>query len=576
MKQITIKVILSIICCSLLATAVFGAISIYHNRRVLKDEVETKLLYAAQKYANEFSTEFQTQENTVEAVSATATSFFDTSAYRNDRQKFLVLNEQMDAMMKNTISASKDVKCVYITYNPNTSGGNDETWYMRNEQGKVVFMSVNNKRDDWLVESNHESDYYFGAIEKGSYWTGVQYDIALKADSVTYAKAIYDKNNELIGVAGTDIFTEDMFKTIENIQLNEGGQALLLDQNNEYIIGSKGTSAAFKTNLNTATASLVTKEKDSGLVETDIEKEGYFISYAKLSNGWTFLLLQPENLALASVHNMIQLLLIMALLVVAGIVFYAIYFSRKAVAPIIYEVNQKDLILHHQSRQAKLGEMVGNIAHQWKQPLNVMGITLSNMEDDFNQGLMTQAQIEEYLAGMRLSIKTMSSTVDDFTNFLKPDREKENFDVNKEISIALSLMAESIKINRIIVENNSVDGFPVKGYKNEFCQGIFNILSNARDAIIEADPEERLIKIGLRNDSGHVVIEIFNQGNRIPEEILPKLFDPYFTTKNDKEGVGIGLYLTKEIIVNHFGGTIEIFNTADGVCCKIILPGEPQ
>jgi signal transduction histidine kinase len=178
---------------------------------------------------------------------------------------------------------------------------------------------------------------------------------------------------------------------------------------------------------------------------------------------------------------------------------------------------------------------------------------------------------------MRLYIRNMSGTVDDFADFLKPSRRKEEFLLGAAVDTALGLMQESIKINRISVVREADESLTACGYRNEFCQGVFNILNNARDAIIESNPENREIRIRIysANDPKHkdaAVIDIANNGARIPETSLPLLFEPYYTTKEEKGGTGIGLYLTKEIVEAHMNGSIRLFNIEGGVCCRITIP----
>ena len=136
--------------------------------------------------------------------------------------------------------------------------------------------------------------------------------------------------------------------------------------------------------------------------------------------------------------------------------------------------------------------------------------------------------------------------------------------MNESIQAALSLMQESIKINRIVVNFDAEETYSAFGYRNEFCQGIFNILNNARDAIIESSPEKR--EIGIRISAEQdvkkkavTVINITNEGHQIPAADMPLLFEPYFTTKEEKGGTGIGLYLTKEIVEVHMNGSIQLF-----------------
>jgi signal transduction histidine kinase len=206
-----------------------------------------------------------------------------------------------------------------------------------------------------------------------------------------------------------------------------------------------------------------------------------------------------------------------------------------------------------------------------------MSITLSNLWDDYRRGKLTEEQLKTHIEDMRLYIKNMSGTVDDFADFLKPSRKKEEFSFSEAVDTALGLMQESIKMNRITVVKETAGDFAGYGYRNEFCQGIFNILNNARDAIIESNPVRREIRIKIYpHGDAETVIDIANDGEPIPAAHLQQLFEPYFTTKEEKGGTGIGLYLTKEIVEAHMNGTIRLFNTEDGVCCRIGIPNEKQ
>lgn len=575
MKNITLKIILSLVCCSLIIALILSGSAVKQGRDVMLDEVKKELLYTSQKYANQFSTELETQENAVDILSAMASEAFTTKEYIRDRARFLDLEKRLDAMIRGTMSAIADAQSLYFTFNPETSGANDEIWYMRNEKGEVYYMAADNTVSNWLVDDGGvESAYYFEAIRSGKRWSGVEYDQYLDTCSVTYSRSCLDKNGALIGVMGADIMIDHIFGTVRKIQLKEGGAAFLTDSGFHYLAGSKPESTFEKMKQEG-----ILKPPSQDMGYSVVDGEGYLTACAETSNGWILILSQSEKNLLQPIQNMKRILFFMAVLILIGVLAYSYYFFKRSIAPIVKEFEQKDIIMLHQSRQAKLGEMVGNIAHQWKQPLNVMNITLSNLWDDFEHGKLSEMQLKAHIDNMRSYIRNMSGTVDDFAGFLKPSRKKEEFSLDETVDTALGLMQESIKINRITVVKDGDGNLKAYGYRNEFCQGVFNILNNARDAIIESNPQRREIRIAVyssqdQNQKPVSVIDIMNDGSKIPDSVLPLLFQPYFTTKEEKGGTGIGLYLTKEIVEARMNGTVRIFNIDGGVCCRLMVPDE--
>lgn len=595
MKHITLKIILPLICCSLIVALILSGSAVTQSRDVMQEEVKKELLYASQKYANQFSTWFETQENIVDILSAMVSATFAAEEFQTDRSRFLRLEKRLDTAIRDTMENIPEALSLYFTFNPDVSGANDEIWYLRDKDGAVYYMEADNTAADWLVDDGGvESAYYFEAIRKGRNWSGVEFDRHLGTYSVTYSRACRDHDGVLIGVMGTDIFIDHIFNTVKNIQLEEGGYAFLTDDSFRYLAGSMpeevfdGMKASGILEFSELGSAVGQNGDPEDMVSySDASGERYLTTYARTSNGWIFAMVQSEKALMQPIQDMKRILFTMAALILTGVLAYSYYFFKKSLAPIVREFEQKDIIMLHQSRQAKLGEMVGNIAHQWKQPLNVMSITLSNLWDDFGSGRLTEPQLKSHIGNMRSYIKNMSCTVDDFADFLKPSRKKEEFLLSEAMDTALDLMQESIKFNRISVAREEENRLTAYGYRNEFCQGIFNILNNARDAIIESNPGKREIGIWIYS-AGHpaakdpaakdargkpaTVIDITNSGDQIPEASLPLLFEPYFTTKEEKGGTGVGLYLTKEIVEAHMKGTIRLFNVEGGVCCRIVIP----
>ena len=554
----------------------------------MQEEVKRGLLDASQKYANQFSKELQTHENIVDVISAMVSANFTVSSFAEDRDVFLEREKELEDVLRLIMENIPSAKSLYVTFRPEASGGNDEVWYLRNEEGAVFYMEADNTVPDWLVDGREADAYYFQAIRNGRNWSGVEYDKYLQIYSVTYSRACNDQDGQLIGVVGTDIFIDDILDTVKNIQMEAGGYAFLMDGAGNYLAGStseevfqemKGMGiVALPDYVAPADSDGIVASEEENISHSEVDGDRYLTAYSKTSNGWILALTQREYNLLLPVIQMKRMIFTMAGLILAGVLMYSFYFSKRSLAPIVQEYEQKDIIMHHQSRQAKLGEMVGNIAHQWKQPLNVMSITLSNLWDDWKQEKLSEQQLKEHIQAMRAYIKNMSSTVDDFADFLKPSRKKEWFFLADVANTALSLIQESIKINRISVIREMDPDLKAYGHKNEFCHAVFNVITNARDAIMESCPDKREIQVniysGQEGKQEVSILEIRNNGNQITEENLEHLFDPYFTTKEEKGGTGLGLYLTKEVIEAHMNGRIEIFNATNGVCCRIIVPKE--
>ncbi|RXI39981.1 hypothetical protein CRU99_10485 [Malaciobacter mytili] len=238
----------------------------------------------------------------------------------------------------------------------------------------------------------------------------------------------------------------------------------------------------------------------------------------------------------------------------------------------ISKQKEQEQMLIQQSRLAAMGEMIGNIAHQWRQPLNALSLLIQNIYFSYKMESLDDEFMQRSLDKANLLTKNMSKTIDDFRNFFRPNKSKELFEVNSYILKSIYLVESSFEHNNIQIDFIKSNPVQIEGFPNEFSQVILNILSNAKDALIEKKVANAkvIIKIVLQNELINVIIE--NNAGQIPEEILEKIYEPYFTTKEEGKGTGIGLYMSKTIIENNMNGKLFFKNIDGGVQFIIQIP----
>jgi signal transduction histidine kinase len=247
------------------------------------------------------------------------------------------------------------------------------------------------------------------------------------------------------------------------------------------------------------------------------------------------------------------------------------------------QMKAKDVQMLNQSRLAQMGEMISMIAHQWRQPLGVISAISIDMQIRLFErriyDLTTpkgREDMEEYslknLHKINEFIQHLSKTIDDFRNFFKPDKVRTSFSLPILVDNTLNIGAHLLDTNCVkVVKNYSVDLPMINSFENEIMQVILSIINNGVDALIQNDIKEPCIYISIKeSEVGNQVIYIEDNAGGIPEDIIPKIFDPYFSTK-DKNGTGLGLYIAQIIITEHCGGVMSVENTSRGACFKIEL-----
>ncbi|MDH4285457.1 MAG: PAS domain S-box protein, partial [Gallionellaceae bacterium] len=247
---------------------------------------------------------------------------------------------------------------------------------------------------------------------------------------------------------------------------------------------------------------------------------------------------------------------------------------NETLAQRVEEETQKSLererLLIQQGRSAAMGEMIGNIAHQWRQPLSTLGVVVQNIQSDYKEKMLGESALENYVGTAMRAIQQMSGTIDDFRDFFRPNRAMERFPVYPSIHGTMQLVDAMLKNNRINIRLSGDQNLTAFGYPNEFSQAVLNVIANAKDVLVERKVPHGHIDIELSTANGWGVISIRDNAGGIPEGAMEKIFDPYFTTKPN--GTGIGLYMSKIIIEKHMGGRISCCNNQGGAEFTLNLP----
>jgi signal transduction histidine kinase len=231
-------------------------------------------------------------------------------------------------------------------------------------------------------------------------------------------------------------------------------------------------------------------------------------------------------------------------------------------------------MIFQQSRFALMGEMIGNIAHQWRQPLMEMSTLFMKEEAKIKLlGSVDKDDVLQTISQANIILKYMSSTIDDFKNFFATNKEKEEFFIAKQISKALALMNETLKNHDIKVNVFIKNNIKLNGYSNEYTQILMNIVSNAKDAIVGRDIQNGIINIKLYQLNGDAVLEIEDNAGGIECEPIDKIFEPFFTFEK-VNGTGIGLFMSRLIVEKNMDGKLSVENCGKGACFKVITPIE--
>jgi two-component system NtrC family sensor kinase len=230
----------------------------------------------------------------------------------------------------------------------------------------------------------------------------------------------------------------------------------------------------------------------------------------------------------------------------------------------IFQRKAQENLLIHQSRLAAMGEMIGAVAHQWRQPLNALSLVMQNIRMQHSMGTLTDQSMDRMQEKSDQLVNRMSSTIDEFRNFFKPGKHAEAFNLANAIRASIDIMDGVFKNHASALNRECDEAMELFGVQGEFSQVMLNLLSNAKDALIQSKQPSPEIQLRAVRAGSRVLIDVEDNGGGIDPQIIGKIFEPYFTTKEEGKGTGIGLYMSKMIVDGNMNGRLTVANTGKG------------
>lgn len=443
-----------------------------------------------------------------------------------------------------------------------------------------------------LLKNNDESFYDW-------YWR------KSKTDMNDYRKIGFVKNiYELDWFLGTGEYVDDFSKDIQKkvlAQINKfrfgnNGYIFTLNENNIYLSNIRKSvigKSVFEINNLENTELIMNKmweksKNDGGFVEyvqkinPHTKEPTLKIAYVKFIPQWNWLIgvgfykdevqvlidKEKEILTKEYENNLKKLFIFSSIstLILLGLSFYISFIIEmkfkkyKNNIELYIEENQKQYeLLAQRSKLAAMGEMIENIAHQWRQPLSLITTASSGIKIQKEMDVLTDDILIEAVTSIGNSANYLSETIDDFRDFFKPDKEKTKFELKTSLDRSFKLLSSQIKNKEINVIQN-IKTVNINGFERELLQVLLNILKNALD-VLEMYKDEKYIFIDIYDENDMAIIKIKDNAGGINEDIIERIFEPYFTTKHKSIGTGIGLYMSEEIITRHMHGELLVENT---------------
>lgn len=493
----------------------------------------------------------------------------------------------------------------------------DQIRFLNISGKEIVRVNYNNGNPEIVnkdkLQNKADRDYFHDltSLEKDEFYISAldlnienkEVELPIKP-TIRFATSVFDASNKKIGYIIVNYLADNFLNELKKLTPAFEGKMLLLNKDGYYIIRSdkeeewgfvfkkKGAPSfasdfpiSWKELKDTASGYI---ENDEGVIEhlnlctnsNDCKNDLKLISYLPQSKIY-------ELLLKFFVHAIPFYFIFLAFFGVVLFLFLKNMTKKQNAEAELKKMNEtlqeeigkkikkykeQESLLIQQSKLAAMGEMIQNIAHQWRQPLNTLGLQTQDILEAYEFNELNKEYLQNQTNSMMNIINHMSKTIDNFKNFFKPDKEKQEFLVADTLKECLDIFYAALKHNNIDIKINNKFNPKINSYKNEYAQVVLNILANAKDVLEKNNNKNKTIAITIdKTPEDNSKLSIEDNGGGIPEEYKDKVFEPYFTTKHKSNGTGIGLYMSKMIIEKHMQGSLEFENTNSGVKFVIIV-----
>jgi signal transduction histidine kinase len=470
----------------------------------------------------------------------------------------------------------------YMQFRYINSNGDEVLRFDRKAYGQIAYKVayLQNKKDRYYYTKTSklkEGEVFISKIDLNIENGKVQepHVYVLRVSTPIYIHGVYK------GILIVNIFMEQFLKVF---QLSPIYNIYLLNKNGKFI------KNGFDLDKNLLDTILHTKD------ETILYENNLYIKKFFVGNEPLFLIYKAKETMIKKIRQndtkMAIVILLFAIIISIPFAYILSRPAKKAFDIIIKEGDElhdlalnldkkieeetlknakKDRLLQHQSKLAELGDMVGNIAHQWRHPLTRLSLILQNLKAYKKKNKLTNEMFDKSMQDSIEQITFMSDTIENFKNFYRTDQKKSNFYISKVIDDIMKIIGFGLHHNNIKLNINDPKNIQIYGIKNELIQVIINLIINAKDALVENSITDAKIDINIYENENNICIDVCDNALGISKDIINEIFNPYFTTKNEK-GTGIGLYLSKTIIEEHYSGKILVQSDKNGTTFTILLP----